>query len=852
MPSIPTQSVQDPFHPSSLSDEQRAVVEAVAENGYNAIVNAVAGSGKTRTALATALKWLSHNPSPCSSRVVLLAYNKRLEQDMKKQRNGMSNPLASLIDVATVHGLARRVFGGTTKTDDGDLHRWTSANAPPKNGPLNYGLVIIDEAQDMYPILFKFLHFFIEVCIFGRPQLLVLGDPFQLLYRFKGADEDFILRADEKFADVCSPVQFKHFKLSISFRISHEVATWININLNPNNLVRARLQGQSDADASRWWQKYGDDIRAWWGDGIRANPMRPAEPDSLKYVKPPTEYEFKFGLRKVGKRMRFVDEIRGVFEQYDSERSVLITPSISPHLQSPVRVVTNRLSMINNEQQSWLIENNDGDANDRTSTDIRKNKRIATTIHKFKGCERDAVVVLGLDSFAEGREKVDCRNVFNVFYVAATRARKKLLIIQWNDQPYVTHSSRTVQAEDDLLSFDPGYEVTRALEFCQFDPVLSVEANDNNSCLQAFQAASCIPVPLDRDNYIVRGVHCSKRQRTNENVSAVIGTSVEVHVQLRLDEGKLQFPEFDQKAFDEAKLMPDTLKAFIRRINLEKVTKRRYTWSEILETATAILTITDRMYYRWRQVAEFHKWPIAGSQSYKLDEISDNLVTLLYIAFMKHGNCDGISQSSLEQQLAALKVLRDQKRLLMHEYMLVFDMSSNKTFADQCSATLVGQPDVTFISKKAADKLETDRHVTECCGPDDDVTIVEIKTTRQTDHNHVLQLACYGAMWKEQQSMSMKIEAKKKQFEKIAAHSQTTITDHACNTNEEKSAEKNNISVPTMYLVYPNLGMLKKVELLMDSYEFLHRIGCRKVGQPFTKELLEEIRTEDLKKWPVH
>ncbi len=64
------------------------------------------------------------------------------------------------------------------------------------------------------------------------------------------------------------------------------------------------------------------------------------------------------------------------------------------------------------------------------------------------------------------------RNVFNMLYVAATRAREKLLIIQLDDSVgrnrVRTHSSR--RGNVNIENYDPNCcPVTKALTFCAFD-----------------------------------------------------------------------------------------------------------------------------------------------------------------------------------------------------------------------------------------------------------------------------------------------------------------------------------------------------------------------------------------------
>ena len=408
-----------------LTEEQRLVVDAVTKKGRNVVVNAVAGSGKTRTALISAVEWLrgEHN----QGNVLLVAYNNLLQEDMLAQRNrSMPTGLQYMIEIETIHGLGHSYFGGNGPTTDKELAEWTQQRANLKRPLPPFNLVIIDEAQDLTPMLFEFLYYVISL-FENRPQLLILGDPFQLLYRFVGAKEDYILQADKMFSGIVKDAPFDHLKLSICFRITHEMAAWINKHLNPNNLNRVREPWPG------WFDSVKEQIAAWWGDGIQANPARPPAPHSVEYFKR-TRYHGKMLPTTVNKVME-------ILSKYDTDSSALLSPSIVKHLFSPVRVITKKMKTINGKRQSWYYDC----PSEQTESDglhVRRNKRVASTIHRFKGRETDAIVLVGMDSFAERREREDPRNVFNVFYVGATRAREKLLIVEWTDPAYATHSSR--------------------------------------------------------------------------------------------------------------------------------------------------------------------------------------------------------------------------------------------------------------------------------------------------------------------------------------------------------------------------------------------------------------------------
>ncbi|KAI0559056.1 hypothetical protein FGB62_169g222 [Gracilaria domingensis] len=805
-PSHPVPVTSDRSQPHVLTDEQRAIVTAVAQKGRNAIVNAVAGSGKTRTALATARQWLSTRPASAkpTQQVLLVAYNKRLAEDMSAQCEAMMpSAFRPFTHVRTIHSLGHHYFGGYGLTSDRELSNWTSDRKRPRISLPAFGLVIVDEAQDLTPVLFEFLRHFLSL-LSCRPQLLVLGDPFQLLYRFKGADEAYILEADTNFKDLAANAPFEHFRLSICFRITHEMAAWINENLNPNNLHRARMPYPG------WFEQHKNNIEQWWGEGIRANPKRPPSPGSVSYYRRPQTSQ-REALDRV------VNKVETVFQNYGTDSSALLSPSISSNPYSPVRLITNKLYSVKGVEQSWFIDDSrraDGPLSDA----VRRNKRIASTIHKFKGRESDAIVFLGFDSFAEHVEKVDPRNVFNMFYVGATRARKQLLIVQWSEQAYATHTSRVKYVEDEDFVPAP-CPVTKALEY---SPYIKMLCEESPACLEAKTTETIDAVLLGRQDYLVSGAHTPQRLSTMENVSAIIELGVEVQLQLLLDDGKLEVPP----EWDGDEEMPLDLQVFFTHLRSQAEKARSYSWASVLEIATAFLTKRDRMYYRWRQVRYFERWPIVMN-SVKLNEVVRNLVMLLDVVCGGKGaeamkGADEVEATIVYAEvLTRLKGLRNDMRILFHDA-FQFDMGCNPGFVQRCAPSLIGEPDIIVLSKEEAERLRKWRAKREkkdedgkCDNDVDDgngdgVTLVEVSVASKTSHDHLLQVGCYGAMQRE-----MRIA---KRAHRLKLSSKVVEVD---------------IKMPKMFVAYANIGFLKDVKLHMNSFEFLHRVGCRKINVPF-------------------
>ncbi len=89
--------------------------------------------------------------------------------------------------------------------------------------------ILVDEYQDINPIQ----QFLLETLAGKRAQVMVIGDPDQTIYEFRGSSSHFMLHYfDDHFKDA------KHYNLSRSFRYGHDVA------LLSNQLIQFNKQRQ--------------------------------------------------------------------------------------------------------------------------------------------------------------------------------------------------------------------------------------------------------------------------------------------------------------------------------------------------------------------------------------------------------------------------------------------------------------------------------------------------------------------------------------------------------------------------------------------------------------------------------
>jgi hypothetical protein len=213
-----------------ISDEQAVVLKHI-KAGQNAVVNAVAGSGKSTTVLsiASAMK---------SSKIIQFTYNSMLRFEIKEKTEALG--IANL-DIHTYHSMAVKYYNTSAYTDTGIRHILANKVVPRIRIPKK-DVVVIDEAQDM-----TFLYFQLVVKFtmdMNHPfQLIVLGDFMQGLYEFKGADTRFLTLAEQFWKNhprIKSPV-FNLCALNTSYRITNQMSSFINeVLLGEDRLLTCR------------------------------------------------------------------------------------------------------------------------------------------------------------------------------------------------------------------------------------------------------------------------------------------------------------------------------------------------------------------------------------------------------------------------------------------------------------------------------------------------------------------------------------------------------------------------------------------------------------------------------------
>ncbi|CAN8098324.1 unnamed protein product [Discula destructiva] len=372
------------LHPPS--PEQQVAINVLLQSNDNLIVDACAGSGKTTTILHLA------QAAPNLSFLVLV-YNRRLmnETGERVQALGLQN-----ITVLNYHALGVRYYTSECATDQG-LKRVVEDDMPVADGlelP-DFSILVMDEQQDMTPILKRFVDKVVRDKGFGDQtsgrnlRVVVLGDQRQEVYGFNNADSRFLTMA-------ARPEVFGYIN-------EHG---WVLADQTTSN--RVTQQNVDFLNQQLLKKPLGAEMRA-----VKTKDVYGAAFPRPRYVIC-DPYE------------DVLDEVLRLLERNDVLPTDIIVLAPSVRGASPAIFLANALAL-----RGIPVFRSDSDVSD-TAPEVARGKVLICTYHQAKGIERKASIVLGFDQgYHIWYDKVaePPKAATNPLYVACTRALEHLVLI---------------------------------------------------------------------------------------------------------------------------------------------------------------------------------------------------------------------------------------------------------------------------------------------------------------------------------------------------------------------------------------------------------------------------------------
>jgi hypothetical protein len=359
------------------SEEQQTIINGIINNN-NVIVDAVAGSGKTTTILNISKQ--------CDEQeILLLTYNSKLKLECREKVNKLHIPN---IEVHSYHSYCVKYYNHSVRTDidianivrdDSELLR---AN--------HVDILILDEQQDMTFTYYKLVKKIIKDVNNKNLKIAIFGDMYQSIYNYNNANYRFLTWGDKLF-NVLG--KWNRYTISTSYRITNQMATFINNNLIGYNRITAT--------------KNGDNVRY-----IICNSFGKTPFDEIMYY-------LKSG--------------------YTANDIFVLAPSLKivGNKCKPVKMLENRLVKAGVKCYAPTSDN------ETINQDVIVDKIVFSTFHQIKGLERAIVMIYHFDmSYVQYYMRTDTvSSCPNPIYVAVTRAIKILCLIHHHDNDYFPNIS---------------------------------------------------------------------------------------------------------------------------------------------------------------------------------------------------------------------------------------------------------------------------------------------------------------------------------------------------------------------------------------------------------------------------
>jgi len=436
-----------------------------AEAGKNIIIDAIAGAGKTSTIIGIASKLFGKN-------ILQVTYNKHLKNEVRQKIDdqGIAN-----MEVHTYHSLGYKYYSKRCRTDVG-LIELLENNLGITLAPMPYyDYIIVDECQDMTNTLFLFMCKFYRDLLY-KPKMIFMGDKYQCIYKFKMANSCFLTHADKlwfypmnymqlaQYNDSHS-IEFVKLGLSVSHRITRQIADFINISMLGYSRMHSNKNGPN-----------------------------------VKYLLAENAKDY---YNNVDFLAAYINHKINVERTYYASDVMIILPSLNGGSNTPWKKLENLLSI--NDHKIYI--GNEG-VEQINGSEVEK-KILFTTIHQSKGLGRKLVIAFNFDnSYFQFYNKTGDRNVCpNTFYVAVTRASKELIVVRGYGQ---------YSDDFDFLLFPPKQLRDKYVDFCTAQRAQLNERNSYKIRYKGKEFASFTLCEVEFKNKKLEIERCNRKRVEND------------------------------------------------------------------------------------------------------------------------------------------------------------------------------------------------------------------------------------------------------------------------------------------------------------------------------------------------
>lgn len=297
---------------------------------------------------------------------LILTYNRSLKDEVSERINSLG--LQSHCDIYTYHGYASKIYHANIYTD---VLLKTHLNRSCDTTP--HQIILVDEVQDMTADYYRLL-----LKILSQGKILVLvGDKNQCINEHRGASSEYLTNYT-KYFDTGRP--WKELKLRTSYRLTPRNAKFVNEHILKEDLI---IPGNLRDENVFPIYSYG----VWDAARLVTTNVRKYGPDNVVIM-------------------------------------VASANNISP--KSPLgKIIAKR-------EDGILFHVNNKDSTE-VSDEASRGKVLITSFNSMKGRERKCTIVMNFDEsyfeFYDREWPKDAISLPNIIYVAATRAKEQLIVI---------------------------------------------------------------------------------------------------------------------------------------------------------------------------------------------------------------------------------------------------------------------------------------------------------------------------------------------------------------------------------------------------------------------------------------
>ncbi len=422
----------------------------------NVVVDSVAGSGKTTTCILLAKTYPEE-------RNLLLTYNSKLKLETRKRvrDQGVLN-----LEVHSYHSFCVKYYDPKAY-EDVKVNSVIKKNKKPLR-PFQYDRIVLDETQDMTPMLYQLFHKIYRDN--GAARLCILGDKKQSIYEYRKADARYLTMAPAIF-----PGSWTRTELTTTYRLTLPMATFVNECMLQENRLQA---------------------------------VKPS------HVQPRYVICDPFNVNKMG------DMVMQLLEHYAPSDIFLVAYSVkSP--KCPLRHLENYL--VQKNVPCFVPINDDAVVDD----EILQGKVALTTIHQTKGMERKVVFIVGFDSsyykfYHKDADQCVCTNEL---YVATTRATEVLIMIHGHKHDYLPFLRRDKLEQYIEYAYD--LDLDEPYQNAGLQRIVSVtdllQHQDSLVVQQAFEQLTCETLCEAGDLLDING---KVKGETVESVAHITGSAI--------------------------------------------------------------------------------------------------------------------------------------------------------------------------------------------------------------------------------------------------------------------------------------------------------------------------------------